>query len=214
VAKQIAVPGKSGLNAANERPQYLALNLAAPLIGTRSPDKQRPPANLARQFTVERPITITNLGAFDSGQDGLLREIPVSIYTFSEDVVANPPRLIIQSLVATDNSTLLPGSAYRFLNAPPQPITLGPGVYLIVGSNYGTSTTEPYTNDYYQMPGGKPFPVPTTDTGEGRIRFGDSYYSPFTKSQTYPAHIDPKEMNYFSAASFMFQAAEESALKK
>jgi hypothetical protein len=188
--------------------------LVAPLIGTRSPDKQRPPANLARQFTVEQPITITNLGAFDSGQDGLLREIPVSIYTFSDDVVANPPRLIIQALVATDNSTLLPESAYRFLNTPPQPITLGPGVYLIVGSNYGSPTTEPYTNDYYKMPNGKPFPVPTTDTGDGRVRFGDSYYSPFIESQTYPAHIDPNEMNYFSAASFIFQAADERALKK
>lgn len=218
VAKKIVPPAVS-LGKKSEQAYFAALHLAAPSIGVATLDTTRPPMNLGRQFTVLKPIIVFNFGAYDSNQNGLIGEIPVSLYKMPDSPgqgVAKPT-LLAQAKLTTKNSELVTGGAYRYLKEPIKPVLLQPGSYMIVGSNYGAPNAENFTNDYYRLPHqNRRYPAPTTNSGGDLVTYGESYYGDYLDGETYAPKPDPvvPEANHYSAASFLFHAAPGGAASK
>lgn len=80
-------------------------------------------------FTVTEAITVTDLGYWDSGGDGLLGRHEVGIFT-------SGGALLVSTFVGAGTSGTLDGG-YRFVSI--NPFVLGPGDYVIGGANHGSS---------------------------------------------------------------------------
>jgi hypothetical protein len=123
------------------------------------------PGNVGSDFNVNSPITVTKLGAFDSGQDGFVGTISVGLFQRvpGGDPNTDTSGLLLASLTLTGTSGTLAGN-YRFasLNTP---LTLAPGFYTIDAVGFGVADL--IGNENIPNP---PFSVTTNDAG-GSISF-------------------------------------------
>lgn len=136
------------------------------------------------------PILVTNLGVFDDLSNGLNLDITGWI----ADRNTTLP-VIGQFVFNTANSTLAPGSGYRFLNTF-VPVILPAGFQgRIIASGYGTG-------ELNGNAGGSNFP--TLDTGGGLISFVGVSTFGFVAG-TYPTNNDASVAQY-GAGSFQFSS--------
>jgi hypothetical protein len=88
-------------------------------------------------FTVNAPVKITQLGAFDAFQDGIQGDVWVGIYDLSTSNLLTS--MDLKGAVASS------GSAYAFKDML-TPLVLGPGNYQLAAWGFGTS--DPNYNSY------------------------------------------------------------------
>lgn len=158
---------------------------------------------LGMDFSVERAVTVTALGAFDSGSDGFSQPIRVQLWTRNEngtpDNFADDTGLGVLADITFSSAN--PGTAdggSRFL-ALPVPVSLPVGTYSIVAWGYGDAELNGNA--------GGIAPAWTTNTGEGSITFdgGGRYGS----AGAWPAGLDGGPANRYAAGTFKFMAGPQ-----
>jgi hypothetical protein len=145
-------------------------------------------------FDVNAPITITRLGVFDSGSNGLAHLLTAQIYDRDTQAPVTP---LITFAAGTGPAagTLIGGS--RFLDITPLALLVG-FHGSIVASHY--DATEPSFNSF-----GSPNTTATTDTGGGLISFvGESRFAGVP--DVYPTGPGGGPVNRFDAGTFAFVA--------
>lgn len=100
------------------------------ITNTTSPNTLgNPPLTLGFQFTANQGLTVTALGLFDSGQDGLVDSHPIGIFNSSGTLLTS--------------TTLASGTANPLVNqfryAGVAPLTLAAGQNYFIGALYTTS---------------------------------------------------------------------------
>ncbi len=107
-------------------------------VGAQSGDG---PWALGNDFTVNSPIIITELGAFDSGSDGIFSSpVSVAIYNADTQQLVSP----VVSFSTASPGTAAGGSRFKYLGVA---ITLPAGFHgSVVGANYGGPGGEPDGN--------------------------------------------------------------------
>lgn len=111
---------------------------------------------LGMDFNVLGPIEVTELGAFDSGQDGFDGDVNVGIFDLGG-------ALLVSTVLSGTDGALIGGSRFNSIT----PFLLGPGVYSIVavgftGGNFSGNT------------GLFPFPLTSFDDVNGRLALVDN----------------------------------------
>ena len=85
---------------------------------------------LGMEFNVDRPVIVTRLGAFDSGGDGMMREISVRLYNRNTATASAN-----MTFAPGDDGELIDGSRFKTLTTP---LALPAGFRgMIVASGYG-----------------------------------------------------------------------------
>lgn len=137
------------------------------IVPTGTVGQQGYPNVLGMDFDVVRPITITELGVFDSGGDGIVGTIYCEIWSRvgSGANAVSGSKLAMQSFSASDMGTLIGSSRHKSIS----PIVLAPGSYTIV--SYGYSDAD--RNGNYNLQNRTWY----TDSGLGAISFGPARYS-------------------------------------
>ncbi|MEX2186307.1 MAG: lamin tail domain-containing protein [Pirellulales bacterium] len=144
--------------------------------------------SLGMDFEVSAPITVTQLGVFDSGANGLSRTITGELWS---RVGNTGTRLAQLAFTTASPGTLASGSRFKSLAAP---LELQPGSYTIVAHGYGVG--EPNGNS-----GGAAGGFGTTDGG-GVVSFvGGGRYG--TAGQ-FPATPDAGPTNRYGAGTFTY----------
>lgn len=112
---------------------------------------------LGYSFAVSAPITVTALGIYDSGSDGLAQSHDIGLWSASQALLA-------QASIAAGGGTLVDGFRYTTVS----PVVLQPGNY-VVGATMGSElywydgpiSTAPeitFIQDQYVSSGGLAFP--------------------------------------------------------
>jgi hypothetical protein len=161
--------------------------------------------NLGNDFNVNSPIFVTQLGAFDSGQDGFVGTITVGL--FRRLPGGNPngdtAGTLLASVSLTGTSGTLAGN-YRFA-ALPTPLLLLPGFYDIDAVGFSASDR----NGNENIAG---FTV-STDSGGGLISFVGTGRFDTVTTLHYPAQSSDNQGFHnltphpFAGGSFQFVAA-------
>ena len=86
--------------------------------------------SLGHDFVVNSPITVTHLGVFDSGADGLARTLTSEIW----DQNSGPSKLASLEFTSSEPGTLVQSNRLKPLS---QPLLLSPGDYTIAAHGYG-----------------------------------------------------------------------------
>ena len=181
--------------------QTVALEIAAGSVGTQGNFG----GALGMDFVVSGSITVTDLGCFDSGGDGLF--LPITVELWRRNDAGTPDDttddtgdsiLAFSSFTPGEPGTLEDGSRFKPLGVP---LGLDEGAYTIVAWGYGQ--TEPNGNDG----GVGNFPNTVTDNPSiefvGNSRFGD----PAANGQ-FPATVDSGPANRYGAGNFKFTSAD------
>lgn len=157
--------------------------------------------SLGQDFTVNSPITITQLGVFDSGQNGIAGTITVEI--FSSNGTQVTPTLTFTS--TTTGTTAIGGDLFLSLSTP---ITLGPGSYSLVTTGWGVSDPDGNGTCTGGCNGvaGAPFTGPTLNTDGGAITFTGISWN--NGGPEYLAPIAPWPGDEFNAGSFVVSTPE------
>ncbi len=140
-------------------------------------------------FTINKPIELTSLGAFDSGGDGFTQPITVVLYD-------QATRAILAQVTFTpdDPGTLVGGSRFKTLA---QPITLLPGFQGVIAA-YGFSATDPAGD------AGANAPAWTTNNDVGRLTFNNGVFA--TAAGAFPAMNNASSFaNPYAAGTFLFR---------
>jgi hypothetical protein len=163
--------------------------------------------NLGNDFNVNSPILVTQLGAFDSGQDGFVNTITVGL--FQRLPGGNPNTdvtgMLLASLTLTGTNGTLAGN-YRFLPLA-QPLVVQPGFYDIDAVGFGASDRN--GNENVAVPG---FAV-TTNSGGGLISFVGTGRFDNNTTLDYPPNSGANQgfpnlsPHPFAGGSFEFTAA-------
>lgn len=161
------------------------------LSSSRSVGNQSYGGALGMDFDVLSTITITQLGAFDSGLDGFSSgTVQVGIFNRNSGALAGTSASFI------GNSSVLSGNQ-RFIDVVD--FTLSPGQYSIVAVGFSATNR----NGNFQFGGTSP----VINTGGGLISFvGASRYSSST-SLTFPNLIDGGGVTQYDAGTFQFTSA-------
>ena len=167
---------------------FIAYQSPAGLVGNQNFD-----GPLGMDFDVLcSPIRVTQLGAFDSAQDGMKSEIRV--YLFDRD---NPGAPLVGPVAfnGTDG-TLVGGSRFKPLDPP---VVLPSGFHgCIVAEGY--SAAEMVRNSF------APQINPTLDDGGGQIQFvGLSRYEWPVTYGVFPSTVDVGPPNRYNAGTFEFE---------
>ncbi len=162
------------------------------------------PYDLGSYFTVNAPIVVTDLGAFDPTGTGLSAATFVSIYQ-----VGDTTPLVSKSLTAA-NTHSVAGSQYEFLNGGID-LNLAPGNYIVVGSNFGAAPAEVDNNSCCDN---GVYPITNSDGGALSFpTFGTDFAGAFGafngSSPTYPTGND---YHTYLAGTFTFVTPEPSSL--
>lgn len=170
------------------RADIIAYDIPAPSTGTQDFN-----GSLGMDFDVisASGIVISQLGVFDSDQDGLAEPITAEIWLRTSDTTGT----LLQSQVfaAGNTGSLIGGS--RFLDTPD--LFLLPGTYSVVAFNYQAS--ELNGNQ------GSGFPNYPTNDGGGAIAFVGVGRFAFTQG-AFPDMLDSAPSNRYGAGTFQFQA--------
>ncbi|MEC9037004.1 MAG: hypothetical protein VX588_09295, partial [Verrucomicrobiota bacterium] len=153
--------------------------------------------SLGMDFEVNSEIVVTDLGAFDSGSDGLFQFITVELWT--RDGGSGIEVIATESFDQDDEGILDGGHRFKALN---NPVALEPGSYTIVAYGYGPG--EPNVNV-----GGQPaenFGLSADDAG-GAITFvGGSRWG---DAGSFPANVDGGPEQRYGAGSFKVASEDE-----
>jgi hypothetical protein len=91
-------------------------------------------------FQVNVPVTVGQMGAYDSGQGGFAAPVTVEIYDLTHNTwVGGASHTTLIAFSAGNNGTLIGGSRFKDLASP---VTLPIGTYMIIAANYGQNTEE------------------------------------------------------------------------
>jgi hypothetical protein len=174
------------------RAQVIAINLTTPPTVVGHQDSGG--ITLGKDFTVINAITVTELGVFDSGQDGFTRTHTAAIYSRTGNT-----GVLLTSMVFTPGS---PGSLsspsadtnsiYRFKTITS--LILAPGNYTIVAD--GFTGGDPNGNNFKDFGD----PTPNFNTGGGTISFGSARFG--NAPGVFPATPDTAD---YLAGTFTFQ---------
>jgi hypothetical protein len=150
---------------------------------------------LGLDFQVLSPITITELGVFDSGGDGLSSSsLTVQVFSTSDFTTALASATIPSGTVAS----LMGGYRFSMLGMP---LDLGLGSYSVVASGFTSADPEGNRNLGFQ--------ALVTDNGGGFISFTSSRYG----NPLLPGVIDGpcagQAQACYAAGSFKFEAQQE-----
>ncbi len=145
--------------------------------------------SLGMDFEVAAPITVTQLGVFDSGADGLARTITGELWS---RVGNTGTRLAQLSFTNADPGTLANGSRFKPLATP---LVIQPGSYTIVAHGYGAG--EPNGNSSGAAGG-----FGSTDAGGGVISFVGA--GRFGTAGQFPATPDGGPSNRYGAGTFQY----------
>ncbi|MCH2129306.1 MAG: lamin tail domain-containing protein [Pirellulaceae bacterium] len=144
-------------------------------------------------FTVNSTISVTQLGVFDSGADGLDRSLTAEIWSRHSD--ASGTKLAEAFFTSGDPGTLIDSSRFKQLSTP---LTLVPGEYTVVAHGFGSS--EKAGDQNFGGPGAA---FKTLNDGNGAISFvGESRLG--TTVGTFPTQLINGSVNHFSAGTFQF----------
>lgn len=177
----------------------LVFSLSAPatadtiaLSSTRPTGNQSWTGALGMDFDVLSPITVTQLGAFDSGQNGFAQPVQVGIFDRSSGVLQG-----VSAVLSGTSNTLV--GKQRFADIAD--FNLGVGNYSIVAVGFGSN--EQNGNTHGAGTGG-----PTIDTGGGLISFvGKSRYNAAANTTlSLPSIEDFGPSNRYDAGTFQFTA--------
>lgn len=147
--------------------------------------------NLGVRFNVNAPITVSSLGVYDSGQNGIVGEL--TAFLFSIPSVGSPSELA--SATFHGNSYAYVGHyAYQTLNVP---LTLSAGTYYLGGIGWSTNDSE--HNGFY---GGNDESFIVSSL----VTFISAPYDPDNGTKFVPAS-DETGRNYFESANIQFEAA-------
>ena len=150
---------------------------------------QAHPGGLGMDFDVTTPITVNELGAFDSGGDGLNLEIGVALMRRSDAAV-----LATLNFFGSDDK-LVGGHRMKALD---QPLVLPAGGYSIVGWGYGGAELN-----------GNGIANLSTDDGGGAIQFvGNSRWST-DQGPHIPANVDNGPVNRYGSGSFSYSMPQD-----
>lgn len=151
--------------------------------------------NLGLEFDVNQAITITSLGAYDTGNPSQLNGpngtsgVTVGIYNRNTQSLVTPT----VTFTPTNPGTQINSDAFLSIT----PTTLGPGNYMVVAFN---------DNNYNSYGGTNLFS--TENTGGGLISFvGGADYSSSASSIGYPTIVDGGPSNRYNAGTFEFTPA-------
>lgn len=159
------------------------------LTSVRANGNQNWTGALGMDFDVLSSITVTQLGAFDSGQNGFANTILVGI--FNRDSRA----LVTSAATFTSASQPLLGNS-RFFDI--SDVTLAPGRYSIVAVGFGP--TDANGN-------GGTGTGPSIDTGGGLLTFvGTSRWSSST-TLSFPLNLDGGTPAFYDAGTFQYVAS-------
>ena len=147
---------------------------------------------LGMRFTVNSPIIVSQLGAFDSGQDGFNSTISVAIVNATGTVVV-PASGTPLPLVGTIGTYV---GAFQMVGGFPA-VTLAPGIYTVVAYGYGPSEMNGNTNATDA--------AAQTNTGGGLITHVDSPWDG-TAAMGVPTNIHT--IGGFHAGNFTFRAVQ------
>ena len=152
------------------------------------------------QFTVgASPLSVTQLGAFDNGQNGWAAPVSVAIYNFTTHSIVGSTATF-SGTSGVNLGTLGSDGGSRFL--PVTPFTLNAGqTYMVVAAGYGVGREENYN-------AGLP-PSIALHQGAG-ITVGNNYYTSGT-GMLFPATMDAAPYPRYGAGTFEFAPVPEAA---
>ncbi len=148
--------------------------------------------SLRTDFRLNRTITVTHLGAYDSGGDGIENFKKVAIFSRG----GGTP-LAVTALAAMEAYPLEGGFRFHRL---PEPVMLGPGDYALVTFGF-------YGNDRYieAAQAGVGELAGTLNDGEGAITFLPGAYSTLSGALVFPTvALTPQSVYGVAAGSFRF----------
>ncbi len=149
------------------------------------------PGSIGMDFNVISTISVTELGVFDSGGDGIHGTLSVTIFDRSGLHPRVTPTLTFTS---SAGGTLVHGSRFKALTSP---LSLSPGQYSIVAWGYNTLEKDGNWSANHSMP------LSIENSGGGAIsfvgtsRYGNAAQYPIFTSSTLPT-------NCFYAGTFGF----------
>ena len=160
---------------------------------------------LGMDFVVNKAISVSELGAFDSESDELL--LPITVELWSRNDGGTPDVFdddsggeILASIQLEDDEGTLDGGT-RFL-ALEEAVDLLPGAYTIVGWGYGDDEMN------YNLEGRDAAPEGLTITENDAITFvGQSRFGDPGNNGQWPTELDGGPVNRYGAGSFKFTAA-------
>ena len=134
--------------------------------------------SLGNVFTVSSPITVTALGAFDSGGDGIGGSgVQVAIYQLNLDgTTITSGTLAVGSMTFSGSAQALYEDSNTRVASLPGAVQLDAGTYMVVANRYGTTANGASELDYnaYVANGlGDPNPLSANPTAG--VTFGPSY---------------------------------------
>ncbi len=177
----------------------VAYNIAAGTVGA-----QAYAGSLGMDFDALRTVQITELGCFDSGSNGLSRNITVVLWSRNQNGTSgstadDTPGSVLATLDFTTAlpGTLVGGQRFKTLTTP---VTLPAGSYTILAYNY--STGEPNGNSADFNTG--------TNTGGGALQFvGSSRYGvtapPASPGASWPGSPDGGPAARYGSGTFRFR---------
>jgi hypothetical protein len=145
------------------------------------------------EFQVNSAITVSELGIYDSGQDGIAASTaPLSAYLFTGTGTV----LASSTFFNSDPGTLDPASGgYRFKSI--SSLILTPGLYVLAG--YGWTSSDPEHNSNV---GGTPDTFNTAGTALTYI--GSPFGGGSDPAGTFPTNTCCGNVDFFSAANIEF----------
>jgi hypothetical protein len=168
-------------------------------IGAGATGNQAFTGALGMDFVVARPITITSLGAFDDGSNGMSRTITVQLWSRDDRGTPNQfaddrggTNLAALTFTTASPGTLVGGSRFKALASP---LTLQPGSYSIVAFGYGSAERNGNSGDAAAFG--------TLASTDALSFVGSSRFSP-GGSTAFPTSIDLGPANRYGAGTFAF----------
>lgn len=157
-------------------------------------------------FAVNSNLVVSQLGVFDSSQNGLIAPIQAAIFDRVTETVISPI-VTFASGSGTGSGTLSGGS--RFLAITP--LLLHAGFQgSIVTFGYGDGTSGELDGNSFGLSTGTPSFPWTTNDGGGLISFiGGGRYSNSGGAIMYPPLLDSGPANRYAAGTFEFAAVPE-----
>ena len=142
-------------------------------------------------FVANSSITVTHLGVFDSGADGLSRTLTAELWSRSEN---SGSRLAQLMFTPANPGTLVDSNRLKPLATP---LLLDPGDYTLAAHGYGSG--EAAGNEGF---GGPASEFKTLDDGGGVISFVGSRMG--TSPGSFPTIVEAGGVNYYSSGTFQF----------
>lgn len=155
---------------------------------------------LGLDFIVNETVFVTQLGAFDSGQDGFNLPITVNLWRRNDGGTPDIPgddtgdQIVLTDVFSGLDGTALGGNRFKELD---EPLELVPGAYTITGFGYGNEELNGNAN-------GPTSDQKATNSGNGLLTFVGSARYGTGDSASFPDVPDGGPVNRYSAGTFQY----------